>query len=119
MKPSRRSLRAQFPFARMVLRAWLSIVLLCTAQTPQTSPDGPGEQKLGTVDWPVYGGDPKANQYAALAQINATNVHKLRRAWEYHTGDASDRSTMYTNPIVVNGVMYISTPGLKAVALDA
>jgi quinoprotein glucose dehydrogenase len=26
---------------------------------------------------------------------------------------------MYANPVVINGVMYISTPGLKAVALDA
>src|SRR5690242_14380786 len=26
---------------------------------------------------------------------------------------------MYANPIVINGVMYISTPSLKAVALDA
>jgi quinoprotein glucose dehydrogenase len=71
------------------------------------------------VDWPVYRGDPKGNQFAALAQINATNVHKLRRAWEYRTGDASERSTMYANPIVVNGVMYISTPSLKAEALNA
>ena len=54
-----------------------------------------------------------------LAEINATNVHKLRPAWEYHTGDASRRSTMYANPVVVNGVMYITTPSLRAEALDA
>ena len=71
------------------------------------------------VDWPVYRGDPKGNQYAAIAQIHAANVHRLRRAWEYRTGDADQRSTMHVNPIVVNGVMYITTPALKAVALDA
>jgi quinoprotein glucose dehydrogenase len=71
------------------------------------------------VDWAVYRGDPKGNQYAPLAQIHAANVHRLVPAWEYHTGDASQRSTMHANPIVVNGVMYISTPSLKAVALDA
>jgi quinoprotein glucose dehydrogenase len=71
------------------------------------------------VDWAVYRGDPKANQYAPLAQIHAANVHTLVPAWEYHTGDASQRSTMHVNPIVVNGVMYITTPSLKAVALDA
>src|SRR5262245_61017832 len=54
-----------------------------------------------------------------MAQINATNVHKLRPAWEYHTGDATDRSSMYANPLIVNGLMYVSTPGLKAVALNA
>src|SRR5918994_6883756 len=71
------------------------------------------------VDWPVYRGDPKGNQYAAIAQIHAANVHRLQRAWEYRTGDANQRSTMHANPVVVNGVMYVTTPALKAVALDA
>jgi len=90
----------------------LLAVLLCPAQTGDV-------RRAPSVDWPIYRGDPKGNQYAAMAQINATNVHKLRPAWEYHTGDATDRSSMYANPIIVNGVMYVSTPGLKAVALNA
>ena len=71
------------------------------------------------ADWPVYRGDPGGNQYAPLAQIHAANVHKLRPVWEYHTRDAIPRSTMHVNPIVVNGVMYITTASLKAVALNA
>jgi len=72
-----------------------------------------------TVDWPVYRGDPKGNQYSAIAQIHAANVDRLQPAWEYHTRDANERSTMHANPVVVNGVMYITTPALKAVALNA
>jgi len=71
------------------------------------------------VDWPVYRGDQKGNQYSPLAQIHAANVHRLERAWEYKTGDANQRSTMHVNSIVVNGVMYVTTPSLKAVALNA
>ncbi len=71
------------------------------------------------MDWPVYRGDPKGNQYVPLAQIHAANVHRLQPAWEYRTGDANERSTMHVNPIVVSGVMYVTTPSLKAVALDA
>lgn len=74
---------------------------------------------LTNVDWPVYRGDPKGNQYSSLAQIHAANVHRLERAWVYRTGDANQRSTMHVNPLVVNGVMYVTTPSLKAVALDA
>jgi quinoprotein glucose dehydrogenase len=73
----------------------------------------------GDVDWGVYRGDPKGTQYAPLAQIHAANVHRLQPAWEYHTGDANQRSTMHVNPIVVNGVMYVTTASLKAVALNA
>jgi quinoprotein glucose dehydrogenase len=109
--------------SRSLLGASFLIVLLCGAQTSDVrhDPAGSGEWPVyhGSMDWPIYRGDPKGNQYADFAQINATNVHKLRPAWEFHTGDASKRSTMYANPIVINGVMYISTPSLKAVALDA
>ena len=73
----------------------------------------------GNIDWPVYRGDPKGNQYVAMAQIHAANVHKLRPAWQYRTGDANQRSTMHVNPVVIDGVMYVTTPSLKAVALDA
>jgi len=70
------------------------------------------------VDWAIYRGDKKSNQYAELAQINASNVHRLKPAWEYHTGDPNGPS-MYSNPIIVNGLMYFTTPRLDAVALDA
>ena len=78
-----------------------------------------GPVRVTNVDWAIYRGDQKGNQYAPLAQIHAANVHKLERAWEYRTGDANQRSTMHVNPIVVNGVMYVTTPSLKAVALNA
>src|SRR5262245_13674538 len=71
------------------------------------------------LDWPVYRGDSKGNQYSPLAQIHAANVHRLERAWEYKTGDANERSTLHANPIVVDSVMYVTTPSLKAVALNA
>src|SRR5213594_1359635 len=121
MTISSHSPRRTFPGTVLVLGAFLLIVLLCTAQTKPVQRAAPAaaQAKLGNMDWPVYRGDQKGNQFVALAQINATNVHKLKPAWEYHTGDASERSTMYANPLIVNGVMYISTPSLKAVALDA
>ena len=69
-------------------------------------------------DWAIYRGDKKSNQYAELAQINATNVHRLQPVWEYHTGQPEGPS-MYSNPIIVNGLMYFTTARLDAVALNA
>src|SRR6266700_8121631 len=121
MTVSSRLLRRTFPVTATVLGSSFAIVLLCTAQTPTVQRAAPAAAhgRLGNMDWPFYRGDQKGNQFVALAQINATNVHKLKPAWEYHTGDASERSTMYANPLIVNGAMYVSTPSLKAVALDA
>lgn len=70
------------------------------------------------TDWAIYRGDKKSNQYAELAQIHAANVHRLKPAWEYHTGDPNGPS-MYSNPIIVNGLMYFTTPRLDAIALNA
>ena len=65
---------------RRTFGASLAIVLLCTAQTPAVQRAAPAaaQGKLGNMDWPVYRGDQKGNQFVALAQINATNVHKLK-----------------------------------------
>ena len=90
------------------------IIALAAAPDGQSPPADPT-----TIEWPVYRGDPRGNQYGSMAGIHAANVHRLERAWEYHTRDANERSTMHVNPIVVDGVMYITTAALKAVALDA
>ena len=79
----------------------------------------PQPSALAPIDWPVNRGTPGGTQYVPVAQITAANVHNLRPAWTYHTGDGSERSNMHVNPIVVNGRMYITTPTLRAVALDA
>ena len=70
------------------------------------------------TDWAIYRGDKRSNQYSETAQINATNVHRLKPVWEYHTGDPNGPS-MYSNPIIVGGLMYFTTPRLDAVALNA
>src|SRR5262245_19384 len=118
MTVSSRLLRRTFPVSAVIVGA--SFWITAQTGTLQRKPRS-GEWPVfgGSVDWPVYRGDPKGNQFSTLAQINATNVHQLRPAWEYHTRDASERSSMYANPIVINGIMYLSTPSLKAVALDA
>ena len=72
-------------------------------------------------DWPVYSADKSGSKYSSLTQINRSNVHKLKLAWTFRTADMRARpaTTIECNPLVVRGVMYITSPGLKAVALHA
>src|SRR5262249_48280113 len=70
------------------------------------------------AEWRSHGGDGNA-RYSALTQIDKTNVSKLQVAWRYDAGDAFTGSEMQSNPIVVGGVLYATTPTLKVVALDA
>ena len=60
-------------------------------------------------------------RYSPLDQINASNVGKLQVAWVYHTLDSKKRprTTIECTPLVVDGVMYLTTALLKVCALDA
>ncbi len=70
-------------------------------------------------DWKVYGGNPAGTRYSTLNQINRQNVGKLQVAWTYDTGDDFRNSEMQCQPIVVNGILYATTPKLRLIALDA
>ena len=72
-----------------------------------------------SVDWPVYGGNTSNTRYSTLAQITPDNVHQLQVAWQYDTHDAFPGSEMQSNPIVVDGVLYATSPKLRVIALDA
>ena len=70
------------------------------------------------VEWPVNGG-PGNIRFSPLTQINRANVAELQVAWSYDSHDAFKDSEMQSNPIIVGGVLYATTPTLKVVALDA
>jgi quinoprotein glucose dehydrogenase len=72
----------------------------------------------GDASWPVNGGIDNI-RYSPLAQINRDNVSKLQVAWTYDARDAFKGSEMQSNPIVVDGVLYATTPTLKVIAVDA
>ena len=46
-------------------------------------------------------------------------MSKLQVAWTYDSHDAFKASEMQSNPVVVDGVLYVTTPTLKVVAVNA
>ena len=72
-----------------------------------------------SVDWPVYGGNSDNTHYTRLNQITPANVRNLQVAWTYETHDEFQGSEMQANPVVIDGVLYATTPKLKVFALDA
>jgi quinoprotein glucose dehydrogenase len=71
------------------------------------------------MDWLNVGNDKGGMRYSTLKQIDRSNVQQLKVAWTYSSGDASPGSTIECTPVVADGVMYVTTPALKVVALDA
>lgn len=81
--------------------------------------------ELRAQEWRSYGGDPGGSRYSKLKEINKSNVSTLKLAWTYHAGDYSDgseysaKSAFETTPLVINGVMYLTTPFSRVIALEA
>jgi len=75
----------------------------------------------GDGDWRHYGGDAGATRFSPLDQIKRANVANLKVAWTHATGDASQRpaTTIECTPLVVNGVMYLTTARVQVRALKA
>ncbi|MGF6595023.1 glucose/quinate/shikimate family membrane-bound PQQ-dependent dehydrogenase [Pseudomonas sp. 2835] len=116
------------------LAAVLAIALAVAAGNmfvahPSVAPtgDGPGltavDPAKAQKDWAHYGNTEGGSRFAALDQINRSNVDKLKVAWTYHTGDvaisdgngAEDQLT----PLQVGNKVFICTPHNNLIALDA
>lgn len=61
-------------------------------------------------------GDYAQTRFYPNRQINTSNVSKLRPAWIFQT---EVKESLETSPIVVNGVMYVTTSYSHVYALDA
>ena len=97
------------------------------AALPAQSSPGMTDPSLQTTgaDWPDYGGTNAAWRYSPLTQINASNVGKLEKVWEVHTG-GTPTDPNYTKlygtentPLKVGNLLYTCTAKNVIVALDA
>ena len=72
-------------------------------------------------DWSSYLGDKSSSQYSPLDQINLENAANLEVTWIYRSGDSDslNRTQIQCNPLVIDGVLYGSSPKLAFFALDA
>jgi quinoprotein glucose dehydrogenase len=73
--------------------------------------------------WDHYGGGLHGMQYSSLSQITAGNVHELKEAWRFRTGELGqghrEPFAFQANPIFVEGRLYLPTGSAIVFALDA
>ena len=67
-------------------------------------------------DWPMVRRTYDGWGYSPLSEIETDNVKRLQPAWIFSTGMENGHEAP---PIVVNGVMFVSTPGNQVLAINA
>jgi quinohemoprotein ethanol dehydrogenase len=71
------------------------------------------------LDWRYNGQDLYNSRFQNIDQINPTNVSQLKPAWTFHTGVLGDPNmSMEMTPLVISGVMYITTGDDDVFALN-
>ena len=68
-------------------------------------------------NWTSVGGDPGATRHSSLSQIHRDNVASLRVAWTWRTGEPPQ--TLECTPLVIDGVMFVTTGQRRVAALNA
>lgn len=82
-------------------------------------------QRGQQVEWPYYGGDPAGTRYSALTGVNSQNLHQLKIAWEWKHWEGplqeygTTPGTFESTPLMIDGVLYVTTPYNSIAALDA
>ncbi|MET0533097.1 MAG: membrane-bound PQQ-dependent dehydrogenase, glucose/quinate/shikimate family, partial [Steroidobacter sp.] len=67
-------------------------------------------------DWEHWGGSAAGRRYAALDQINATNVSKLAVAWTFRTGVGG---AFKATPLQIRDTLYVCLAGNMIAAIDS
>jgi quinoprotein glucose dehydrogenase len=102
---------------KRIISAIISIFVTFAYSCKQSAP--------GTTDgykgWSNYAGTKDAARYSSSEIITRDNVSKLKIAWIYSSHDkgVASKTQDECNPIMVDGILYGSTPKLKLFALDA
>ncbi len=88
-----------------------------TVATAATGADSAMLRALAdSTQWPTYGRDLANTRYVPLTQVTAANVASLVPAWVHHSRIPHSSES---NPLVVDGVMYVSSALNHVFAIDA
>ena len=106
----------------------LLLVLLAACDREQAAaPASPGATETAVVveaqvaplpdtDWALHGNDYREQRFSPLQQINRDNVADLGLAWSF---DMYTERGVEATPLVVDGVMYVTSSWSMVYALDA
>ena len=108
-------------FIFVVSLAFATIPSTITAGTTPDIQPVTNEMLLTSQDddesWLMYGRDYRSWRYSQLTQVNTENVKKLVPKWAFQIGTPFDK--FECTPLVVDGVMFITTPYSTIYAVDA
>jgi quinoprotein glucose dehydrogenase len=85
-----------------------------------------GKVRGTATEWLSYSGDKASSKYSPLTQISANNFNRLRAAWTWRSAEEEVAKANHlktwaweATPLMVGGVLYVSTSLSQVAAIDA
>ena len=99
--------------SRTILPAAIVLLMLTSPASAQRGSSG--------ADWRYISGDAGGTKYSPLAQIDASNVQKLKIAWRWTSENFGPRPdyNLEVTPLAINGKLFFSAGVQRAaIAID-
>ena len=94
-------------FGTLSLLAVLAVSIGCTTMQGQATSQQKAMVATGvTSDWPAYNGSYAGDRYSRLDEVTGQNVSSLRKTCTFDTGE---KGTFQNGPVVVNGIIFLTT----------
>src|SRR5882757_7585867 len=85
-----------------------------------------GKVRGAATEWLSYSGDKASSKYSPLNQISGNNFNRLRTAWTWRSAEEEVAKANHlktwaweATPLMVGGVLYVSTSLSQVAAIDA
>jgi len=98
------------------------LAIIVTGSLALLAAQGRGSRQF---EWLYYGGDPANTKYSPLADITVQNVERLQIAWQWKHWETplgqygTTPGFFESTPLMIDGVLYVTTPYNSIAALDA
>jgi quinohemoprotein ethanol dehydrogenase len=102
---------------KIIPQVWALLALaLTSACTDHKAADNQLINATAAANWLTHGGTFDEQRYSQLDKINMANVSSLGLAWSLELDTSRGQET---TPLVVDGIIYLTTAWSKIVAIDA
>jgi alcohol dehydrogenase (cytochrome c) len=102
-------------------RLWLGVVGLgCLAAATALAVGSAGGAATRTSDWPTFGGSIDSHRHSPLTDVTPANVTQLGRVFriDFAKLDPSIKKGQQSYPLVIGGVIYVTTADDQVFAVD-
>ena len=86
--------------------ACASQVRTTSTTTASTESRSASADRASRTDWPFYNGSLEGTRYSTLAELTPANAASVQRTCTFDTGE---QMSMQSGPVVVGGVLYLTT----------